>query len=200
MFRLEETSVFFPFLPKWEWTATSPLRSSDCGVSFPVARLALEIQMQSCPFKIDRKKIIDTARRTASRGSPTLHSAGCFSKEKGEREFPLLLPPCRLLIYFAYLYVHQESPPPAVWMGLGEWRAHVAINFFLNGRRHGYCVQKLLPLCARRLKSVTMVYVLLQMGYASHQFLPHTKSIGRLQLAGSLPKDSFCSNIAFIKI
>lgn len=47
--------------------------------------------------------------------------------------------------------------------------------------------------------SVTMVYVLLQMGYASHQFLPHTKSIGRLQLAGSLPKDSFCSNIAFIK-
>lgn len=142
MFRLEETSVFFPFLPKWEWTATSPLRSSDCGVSFPVARLALEIQMQSCPFKIDRKKIIDTARRAASQGSPTLHSAGCFSKEKGEREFPLLLPPCRLLIYFAYLYVHQESPPPAVWMGLGEWRAHVAISFFLNGRRHGYCVQK----------------------------------------------------------
>lgn len=56
MFRLEETSVFLPSLPQWESTATSPLRSSDCGASFSVVRLPLEIQMQSCPFKIDRKK------------------------------------------------------------------------------------------------------------------------------------------------
>lgn len=152
MFRLEETSVFLPSLPKWESTATSPLRSSDCGASFSVVRLALEIQMQSCPFKIDRKKMIETAWRTASRWSATLHSAGCFRKEKGKREFPLLLPPCRLLIYFAYLYVHLESPPPAVWIGLGEWISHVAVNFFLNGGRHEYCLQKLLPLCARGLK------------------------------------------------
>lgn len=48
------------FLSFPKWTAMSPLRSSDCGASFLGARFALEIQMQSCPFKIDRGKKILT--------------------------------------------------------------------------------------------------------------------------------------------
>lgn len=202
MFPLEETSVFFPSLPKWEWTAASPLRSSGCGVSFPAACLAFEIQMQSCPSKLDRE--IKYWHSLTHRFPVIANAVQCRMLYKRKRQKGISSPaPSSSFVdlFRLYLYVHQESPPPAVWMGLDEWIWHVAINF-LNGRRHENCVQKLLPLCARGLKwwrDDGLCAAAHTVGNAARQVLPHSKTMSpyrcRFYVGLFLLKHSLCKNM-----
>lgn len=100
-----------------------------------VPALPWELQMQSCPFKIGKrgkKKYWHSRAHRFPVVSPTQRRRLQWGKrQKGLSAAALL--PCRLFIYFAYLHVHLESPPPAPWIGLGGWMWHVAISSFLNG-------------------------------------------------------------------
>lgn len=64
-------------------------------------------------------------------------------EEKGRREFPFLLPPCRLFIYLAYLYVHLDSPPPSGCLDRVGWHTSHPTSL-KGGVDTGVIVQKLI--------------------------------------------------------
>lgn len=70
-----------------------------------------------------------------------------LGKRKRQKGISYSPSPCRLIILFAYLYVHLDSPPTAgAWTGLDDTRP---IPRLLKESRHGVNVQKLLSLCTK---------------------------------------------------